>query len=517
MSYSRFGVYTTETALRSTPPRSPGTTATVGAFLGTSTRGPATPTLVQSWPDYEKQFGSISPDSDLSYAVYHYFSNGGRVAYVTRVTGASASAAATQDIKYSPTSGATATRAFTLDAKNVGAWGNGLVAVVSPGTVRPSETTLPTFRLSIRLNNTEVEAWTDLSLDPNNSRYVESVLNNFSTFVSVSNVVSGLTPDSGFSFSNPDGGATFSGGSDGADVTVDDYVPALDLLDRLEGTLLINCVGQSDPTVVNAALTVAAARGNSFVIIDPDPELVRIDDPNRVDVNGVEGVSLSYSAAPSYGAVYYPMLKMVDPLRRGPAAIRTTFPGGAVAGAYVRTDTQRGVHKTPAGYQVDVRGALAVAARTSDADVDTLYDAGINVLKEVPGAGVVVLGARTLERTRPDKYIAIRRSLNYVKQGVNDIARSALFEPNDGTMWTALSTRIEQFLSTFWGAGGLKGNTAAQAFYVVCNGSNNDPSSQEEGVVNVEVGVALQYPAEFIVVTVSQWSGGSNTAEALPE
>jgi phage tail sheath protein FI len=207
---------------------------------------------------------------------------------------------------------------------------------------------------------------------------------------------------------------------------------------------------------------------------------------------------------------------MVDPIRRGPAAVRETYPGGAIAGAYIRTDSERGVGKTPAGYSTDVRGALGVSAKITDATLSYLYDSGVNFLKAVAGAGVVVLGGRTLERSRPDKFISIRRSLNFIKQGVNDIAQDTLFEPNDPNLWNALSSRVDQFLTTFWGRGGLKGNTARDAYYVICNATNNTANDQEDGVVNIEIGVALQYPAEFIVVNISQWTGGSNTAETLP-
>jgi phage tail sheath protein FI len=68
---------------------------------------------------------------------------------------------------------------------------------------------------------------------------------------------------------------------------------------------------------------------------------------------------------------------------------------------------------------------------------------------------------------------------------------------------------VSALLTAFWGTGGLKGNTTSEAFYVVCNSTNNTPTTVEDGQVNIEVGVALQNPAEFIVITVSQWAGGS--------
>jgi phage tail sheath protein FI len=70
-------------------------------------------------------------------------------------------------------------------------------------------------------------------------------------------------------------------------------------------------------------------------------------------------------------------------------------------------------------------------------------------------------------------------------------------------------------LAEFWRQGNLKGETAADAFYVTCNSSNNTAVSIDNGEVRIEVGVALQYPAEFIVINLSQWTGGSNAIENI--
>lgn len=509
MALNRFGVYTTESVLRASPPPTPSNSDTLAAFFGEASRGPVTPTLVTSWPDYQNRFGTLEASKDLGYAIYHYFTNGGRVAYVNRVVGSGATAASSTGVGYSASGGASVS-AFTTHAANPGAWGNSLSLVVSAGTVTATSSRLPSFRMSVLLSGTEVETWTDLTLDPNDGRYVESVINNFSSYITVSNVANPAANSGMYMVANT---VTLANGADGSAPTTANYNAALDLLDQVEGTLLINVVGKSTADIVNHALGVAAARNNSFVIIDPDGTKVS---GNDVDASGIKSLVESYSASPGYGAVYYPMLSMVDPIRRGPAAVRTTYPGGAIAGAFIRTDIERGVSKTPAGYTTDLRGALNTSVRVSDTSSSLIYDSGVNVLKAVPGAGVVVLGGRTLERSRPDKFISVRRSLNYVKQGVEDITRSVLFEPNDANLWQVISTRVDQFLTTFWGRGGLKGNVAAQAFYVTCNSSNNTAADQEDGVVNVEIGVALQYPAEFIVVNISQWTGGSNTSETLP-
>lgn len=500
MPYTRPGVYVSETPLRATAPR-PASAATA-AFFGTADRGPTVPTLLDSWPAFKSLFGDLSQNHDLGYAVYHYFANGGRVAYVTRVTGTGATAASTNGFTYEPT-GTTTSPLFTVEAKNAGTWGNSLSATLSAGKVSATATTIPTFNLSVLLNGVEVEYWTELSADAGSSRFVEEVLNNYSSYVTVSGTAAVIAHGS---FAYTAGTQTFASGSDGATVIGSNYSSALSLLNDVEESLLINLVGQYASDVVQAALTYAEGRGNSFVIVDPDP--------SATTSGAVNSVVDAYPDS-GYGAVYYPMLRMIDPMKSGPAAVRTTFPGGAVAGAYVRTDAQRTVAKTPAGYNVDLRNTLGLATKISDAFVSAVYDQGVNCLKAVPGAGVVILGGRTLSKVRPDEYISVRRSLNFIKQGVSDIARSAVFEPNGPTLWDRLTTNINKFLTTFWGQGGLKGASASQAFYVVCDETNNTSTTIDNGEVHIEVGVALQYPAEFIVINISEWAGGSNIVENL--
>lgn len=501
MAYTRPGVYVTESQLRATAPR-PSSVSTA-AFLGTASRGPVTPTLIDSWTSYKSYFGDLVQDHDLGFAVYHYFVNGGRVAYVTRVVGTGASTSSNSSLAYYANNTAASASLMTVNASNPGVWGNGLSLVISAGRQAATASIVPTFNLKVLLDGVEVESWSELSADVASSRYVGEVINNYSSYLTVTNVAS-ATADTGFSY----GLGTFvlSNGSDGSSVTTSSYSDSLSTLNEVEGSLLINAVGQSDPSLVQDILTYCETRGTSFAIIDPDP--------SATTSAAVLSLVDSYPTS-GWGAVYYPMLKMIDPMKTGPAAIRNTFPGGAIAGAYSRTDAQRTVAKTPAGYDVDLRNTLGLVTNTTDQFVSAVYDSGVNCLKAVPGAGVVVLGGRTLQTVLPDQYISIRRSLNFVKQAVNDLSRYAIFEPNSPRLWAELSSNISKFLTTFWGQGGLKGTSTGQAFYVVCDDTNNTPTTIENGEVHIEVGIALQYPAEFIVINVAQWAGGSNTVSSI--
>jgi hypothetical protein len=269
---------------------------------------------------------------------------------------------------------------------------------------------------------------------------------------------------------------------------------------------LINLVGQSSATRINQALQYAATRGDSFVIIDSPLDTLT---KNAVQTN-IANYSTTNS---SYGAVYFPALKMYDPAKSGPVAIRDTYAGGAIAGAFVRSESIRGVGKAPAGYDLTLQNVYGLVATVSDADQGELYKvSSVNCLKTIPGGGTVINGARTLAKNRPDRYITIRRTLSYLRVVLKNQTEFAVFEPNDERLWDRIKVSLTSTLTDFWAKGNLKGTSPASAFYIVCDNTNNTQASIEDGYVNIEVGVALQYPAEFVIIKLTQFSGGTASA-----
>lgn len=531
ISYSRPGVYITEGQFATNTNVGPVVTPT--AFLGTTSRGPIVPTRVDSWNQYKTIYGDLTNSSDLGYAVYHFFANGGRTAYVTRVahtttTGGAASTKAVTAYFTGTIGGASATvNLFQVEAKNPGTWAN-YVAASNTSGVKGLQVTLTagdrngiletvtspvqgtgtptTFNLTISLDGNEVEYWQEISLDKDSAQYAPTIINNYSSYVTIPTTSLNANLGSNVYYTVNAVSAASAGGATDGTVVSDDWSTALTSLNSVSGPLLINLVGQYGTANVNAALSYAETRGNGFVIIDPDP--------NQLSSTTVLNATSGYSRS-SYGAVYYPMLKMPDPARSGTATLRDTFPGGAIAGLFARVEAERTVGKAPAGYAYDLRNTYGLTVNFTDVEVGTLYDNHVNVLKSVPGGLFIVNGARTLKRTDITKYVPVRRSLNYIKANVESIAQLSLFEPNGIRVWTDIKTRISRFLSDFWAAGGLKGRNANEAFYIICDASNNPQYSVENGELHVEVGVALQTPAEFIVINISQFAGGTTTAEAV--
>ena len=67
-----------------------GVATSITAFVGRALRGSVdsdekSPVRIFSFADYERRFGGLSNDCPMSFAVRHYFSNGGSDALIVRV------------------------------------------------------------------------------------------------------------------------------------------------------------------------------------------------------------------------------------------------------------------------------------------------------------------------------------------------------------------------------------------------------------------------------------------------
>jgi phage tail sheath protein FI len=98
----------------------------------------------------------------------------------------------------------------------------------------------------------------------------------------------------------------------------------------------------------------------------------------------------------------------------------------------------------------------------------------------------------------------------FLKKELTDRSAFAVFENNSERLWNQIRTSLSNFLRDYWSQGGLRGNTPGQAFYVKCDASNNSPAQILSGRVNIEIGVAVEYPAEFIVISIGQITGSAS-------
>lgn len=491
MTYLRPGVYVEET-LNPIPPVVGPNSTSVAAFIGAAKKGPLTPTLVTSWSQYTTLFGSWnSTDNTLATAVYLFFANGGSSAYILRVVGSGAAASALTLLDR--TSGSPVDT-LTLTAKSVGVWGNSLSVTITNSVITGY------FDLTLKLSGTVVERFTDLTMKNDDARYAPTVITAGSSYV----VATDASPsDSHTATDNPalisDEAIDATAGADGTAPNGGDLAAATSGLDTVLNSLVLNVPGVTAATDVNDILAYAEARDDVFVVID--------------GLNDTVANQLTRSAAytsTSLGAVYYPLLTIPSPTNSTPGATVTANPGGAVVGQIVATDASRGVFKAPAGLGSRIAGAVSVAKLTN-AELDSLNTAvaPVNAIRYVPGSGIVIMGARTLKPGYSDRYVPVRRSLIYLRKAMTDLTQFAIFEPNDFRLWRRINASLEAFLTDFWQQGGLRGATPADSFFIKVDAENNPISLVDNGEVHIEVGVALQRPAEFVVIRISQYDSGA--------
>lgn len=102
-----------------------GVATSVAAFVGYTARGRDNRAIrIQTFADFEREFGGLASDSELSYAVSHFYANGGGEAWIVRIPRKGAVAAA---ITLEDKVGAGAKEALKLTALSSGIGANGLL------------------------------------------------------------------------------------------------------------------------------------------------------------------------------------------------------------------------------------------------------------------------------------------------------------------------------------------------------------------------------------------------------
>ena len=185
-------------------------------------------------------------------------------------------------------------------------------------------------------------------------------------------------------------------------------------------------------------------------------------------------------------------------------------------GMMARIDATVGVFRAPAGVIAGLANAVGVQTKFTDSEMGDLNSRNINVIRSVVGAGICVMGGRTRKSYGADKYISARRTLISIKESLRRSTQWAVFENNDTRLWSGLRLTAERILRPMWESGGLSGTSAAEAYYIRCDATLNTPAVIQSGEVRMEVGVALEYPAEFVVIRITQFDRGSFTSEISP-
>lgn len=461
-----------------TPPVEGVSTATAG-FVGIAQKGRVgEAVLVTNWSQFVNEFGGFINDSYLAYAVRGFFENGGSRAYIVRAVHYNVD----EDTgTYTKTSDVATTQllagtepVLNVNAKSDGVWGNDIKVEVLKGKA------VDKFTLNVYYKDALVESYKEVDLE---TIEIETKTSSYIEVIVKGDKVPDATPKT-----------ALTGGEDGIEnMTDEDYKYSLKAFDAVQVNLLA-IPGVTSVGVQKGLIDYVTARGDAFAVLEV---------PMGLEVKGardyvVEEAKLSTE----FGAIYYPYIQVSDPIGLGKNPTKLIPPSGHIIGAIARTDNSVGVWRAPAGTDVKLLGTIGLEYNISDADQDILNPENINAIRAFDGEGICIWGTRTLS-SGEYKYIPVRRLVNFIEQSLKANMLWTTFKPNDEKLWGMIKSSVEGFLSTIWAQGGLKGASASEAFFVKCDAELNTPDVIDQGITYVDIGIAPQKPAEFIVFRIS--------------
>lgn len=360
------------------------------------------------------------------------------------------------------------------------------------------------FNITVSLG-TGSTLYPDLAIDSAHPRYFERVINNDAgslVRVSLIEPPSNAAPPANLPANLAATALAGGAAEDLATLTDANYRTALDTLRTVDDVNLVAVPDRQTAALQQAMIDHCHLLGDRFAILDS-----RAGSP-LFGTGSVELQRATVDSARGYAALYYPWLRVPPVGSGGPVLVP---PSGHICGVISRSDGIRGVHKAPANEII--AGAVGIERNMSDIDQGQLNLQGINIVRSFQGGRPTVWGARTTATDRNWQYVNIRRLFLFLEESIEEGIRWAVFEPNNLALWQKLKRTISEFLSRVWRDGGLFGAKAEDAFYVRIDEVLNPFSEQALGRLNIEIGVRPTYPAEFIIVRIGIWPGGSEVSE----
>jgi hypothetical protein len=547
------------------------------AIVGPTVKGKVgIPTICTTYSDYLNKYGAtfLSGSNTYTYltsiAAYNYFAGGGNTLLVTRVVSGSTTTAWTQATSSFISSSAQAagtpydTSTFILETlaegeilNSVGPTGtNDTLLSGSADNYRwqiiSPDTTTGTFTLVIRQGNDSsvqqsiLETWGPLSLDPYASNYIEKVIGNQVENIAVDNgeyylqlsgsyqnqsayirikQVNQTTPNYFDNIGNPKNEFTGSipvtqsgvfGDGKGSNIPTfasgcyynnivdnnvqglkaSDYVTSISLLankDAFKYNLLVTPGLIADPTfypshslVVNQVINTVQQRGDSMTVID----LVGYGS------NITPVTTRAQLKDTSYAAAYWPWLYTVDPSTSNQVWVPTAT---LIPRVYAQNDAIAYPWYAPAGINRGIMTSVIQTERVlTQGNRDTLYKANVNPIANIAtanGSAITVFGQKTLQKktTALDR-VNVRRLLIELKSYISQIADTFVFEQNTEATRNSFLSLINPYLSLVQQQQGLT------AFQVVINETNNTPAVVDQNQLVGQIYLQPTKTVEFIIL-----------------
>ncbi len=546
------------------------------AILGPTVKGPVNiPTLVSSYSDYKSKFGGAFESASISYeyltsiATYNYFQQGGESILVTRIVSgtylpatATPAALGTHSLDYK-------TGSFTLETISQGDLMNNSGSVTTSGSlvtgsgdnIRYEIASLDSgsgqFSLLIRRgddnskNKSILETWNDLSLDPNSTNYIESVIGNqaqnFDTdsdgnrfiqitgsyvnnsrYVRVSSVINPtlnyLDNDGNFkseytsslpkvgsgSINAPQSEGAFSGAK-GAIFGLGSGAQKLKMFEEIDVASIQGVVASNytssiallenkdeyDFEVITApGVTIqngSVATNTLITTVAERGDAIAVIDTRNYGATVNQALTSAGTVDSSYAATYWPWVQVLSPETNKLVFV----PASTLIPAVYATNDRLGAEWfAPAGFnRGGVGGAIQAERKLPPGDRDKLYAGKVNPIASFPGQGPVIFGQKTLQTksTALDR-VNVRRLLIEVKRVIGQIGEGLLFEQNTAATRGRFLNQVNPFLESIQQRQGIF------AFRVVMDDTNNTPDVIDRNQLVGQIFIQPTRTAEFIVL-----------------
>ena len=381
-----------------------------------------------------------------------------------------------------------------------------------------------TFDLLVRRgddnSNSKVilEQWAGLSLDPNQSNYIEAVIGNQSTttdngyvqttgdytnksrYLRVKSVVyttpnyfdNNGTPVSAYTASLPIAQSGSFGGAAGSNCGV--YG-----LSNSDYTSSITLLGNTDEFKFNIITTpgITATTGNSVItsitnMAENRGDCIAIVDMSAFGNNVATVISNATSVDSSYAASYYPWVQISAP---NTGKLTWVPPSTIIPSVYAYNDRVGAPWFAPAGF---TRGGLSVVQaerKLSPSDRDTLYAGKVNSLATFPGQGVVAYGQKTLQKKASalDR-VNVRRLLIELKSYIGQVANGLVFEQNTAATRNRFLRQVNPYMDS------IQQRQGVYAYKVVMDDSNNTADVIDRNQLLGQIFIQPTRTAEFIIL-----------------
>jgi|TARA_A100001515_G_scaffold110493_1_gene91484 phage tail sheath protein FI len=533
------------------------------AIIGPTVKGkPNIPRLVTTFSEFQAEFGTtfVSGSTEefsflTSISANNYFQQGGTSLLVTRVaTGSFAPATSSLIPTGSAIGPSPDTSPFVLETLSEGEILNstgtpGTNGILPLGTsdnlrweITQPSTDLGVFTLLIRRGDdttnskTILETFTNLSLDPKQSNYIERVVGNqvqnlvgsgqadvyvrttgsyanASRFVRVKQV-NFPTPNyfdnngsakAQFTSSIPAASSgTFGGATgkvfDGANTLYQNIGTRTQGLTEGNYTDAINLLSNKDEYQFNVISTPGLNNadhgtpvGNLIEMVENRGDAIAIVDLVRYGSTITTVTSEAGERDSSFAAAYWPWLQVAEPNN---GQIVWVPASTLIPGVYANTDATAETWFAPAGFnRGGLLGVVQAERKLSQSQRDTLYVGKVNPIATFPGRGVVVFGQKTLQQqqTALDR-VNVRRLLISLKSFISQVSDNLVFEQNTAATRNNFLAQVNPFLESVQQRQGLF------AFKVVMDDTNNTPDVIDRNQLVGQIFLQPTRTAEFILL-----------------